>query len=152
MSAWVVSSHHIDLLVSAAIDRGVSGKLAPDGTLQKVTESNAQAFGLMLWTENVPSVVYRYNLPGTEEEQNYRLALASYSFRYYPGIRAAAAAKALACFDYQSCECADYRDTAAAFFVRQLTEIIGHEPEGYGREPWGFDTEAQVTDAQGGVQ
>jgi hypothetical protein len=151
MSAWVVSHHHIDLLVSAAIDHAVSFKLFGLGVLETATESNAQALGLMLWAENVRSVVYRYNLAGSKEEGDYLSALSAYSFRRYSNIRASAAASALACYDYQACECPDYRETAAAFFVSQLQQALGERPKGYDSEPWGFDSEAQVQAAQAGA-
>jgi len=151
MSAWVVSSHHIDLLVSAAIDHEICLDFSKSGSLEIVTEANAQALGLMLWAENIRSVVCRYNLSGTKEEEQYRLDLASYRFRRYAGLRASAVASALACYDYQSCECPDYRETAAASFVYRLAQVIGDQPRGYGSEPWGFDTEAQVRSAQAGA-
>jgi hypothetical protein len=151
MSAWVVRSHHIDLLVSAALDHEICLDFYKLGSLETVTEANAQALGLMLWAENIRSVVYRYNLSGTKEEETYRLDLASYRFRRYAGLRASAVASALACYDYQSCECPDYRETAAASFVLRLEWATGDKPRGYEAEPWGFDTEAQVQAAQAGA-
>src|ERR1700678_1161010 len=148
MSAWVVSHHHIDLLVSAAIDHAVSFKSLDIGALETATENNAQALGLMLWTENVRSVVYRYNLAGSEEERDYLSALTAYRFRRYSNVRASAAASALACYDYQACECPDYRETVAAFFVSRLEQAVGEKPSGYDSEPWGFDSEAQALAAQ----
>jgi hypothetical protein len=151
MSAWVVSHHHIDLIVSTAIDHAVSFKLLGIGILETATENNAQALGLMLWTENVRSVVYRYNLAGSEEERDYLSALNAYSFRRYSNIRASAAASALACYDYQACECHDYRESAAALFVSQLQQAVGERPDDYTKEPWGFDSETQVEAAQAGA-
>jgi hypothetical protein len=52
--------------------------------LETASEANAQALGLMLWAENVRSVVYRYNLSGSEEERNYLRDLNAYRFRQYP--------------------------------------------------------------------
>jgi hypothetical protein len=151
MSAWVVSHHHIDLIVSTAIDHAVSFKFLDIGVLETATESNAQALGLMLWTENVRSVVYRYNLAGSEEERDYLAALNAYQFRRYSNIRTSAAASALACYDYQACECPDYRQTAAAFFVSQLQQAVGERSDDYAKEPWGFDSEAQALAAQAGA-
>jgi hypothetical protein len=51
----------------------------------------------MLWTENVRSVVYRYNLLGTPEQQDYVRALSAYQFKKHARIRAAAAASAPTC-------------------------------------------------------
>jgi hypothetical protein len=151
MSAWVVSHHHIDLIVSAAIDHAVSFKFLDIGVLETATENNAQALGLLLWAENVRSVVYRYNLTGSKEEGDYLSALSAYRFRRYSNIRASAAASALACYDYQACECPDCRETAAAFFVGQLQQAVGERPGDYAKESWGFDSEAQVQAAQVGA-
>jgi len=148
MSAWVVSYHHINLLVSAAIDHGITFRFDRTGPLETATEDNAQALALMLWTENVRSVVYRYNLSGTPEQGEYVRALSTYRFKRHAGIRAAAAASALTCYDYQSCECPDYEATPAALFVRQLRDAVGDRPRGYDAEPWGYDTEAEVEGAR----
>jgi hypothetical protein len=80
MSAFVVSKHHIDLLVSAAIEQSVSVKFGNFTAFETATEDNAQAIGAMLWAENMRSVVYRYWLSGTEEEQQYQQALNQYRF------------------------------------------------------------------------
>jgi hypothetical protein len=144
MSAWVVTKHHIDLLVSAAIEQEVLIKLDNLAVPQMATEQNAQALGAMLWAENIRSVVYRYSLSGTDEEKQYQQDLNQYQFCRYEGIRPSAIAAALACFNYQACECPDYEGTTAACFVRQLRASVGEHPKGYDREPWGFDSEAQV--------
>jgi hypothetical protein len=49
MSAWVVSCHHINLLVSAAIDHGISFKFDRIGPLETATEENAQALEVIDW-------------------------------------------------------------------------------------------------------
>jgi hypothetical protein len=151
MSAWVVSKHHIDLLGSAAIDHGIAVRFLNVGITEKATEANAQAIGLMLWNENVRSVVYRYTLSGTQEERDYLRDVEAYSFRHYAGIRPSAAAAAASCYEYQSCECDDYRDTPAAFFVGQLSAAVGGKPKDYEAEPWGFDSSEQVQSAQAGA-
>jgi hypothetical protein len=146
MSAWVVSKHHINLLVSAAIERAVSIRLAPACEIMPASADAAQAIGLMLFTENVRSVVHRYGITGATEEAGYRQELAEYRFRFYPGIRPSAVAQALACYDYQACECDDDRETPAAFLVAQLENAVG-EPSGSDAEPWGFDSEETVIEA-----
>jgi hypothetical protein len=152
MSAWVVTSHHIDLLVSVAIERGIAVKFAPIDEAVPATIELAEQIGLLLWAENIRSVIYRYRLDGTQEEAGYLQALAEYHFRFYSGIRTAAAQKALDCYDYQSCECPDYRTTAAAFIVEQLEAALGARDEAtYEREPWGFDTAEAAMAAQEGV-
>lgn len=144
MSAWVVSKHHIDLLVSAAIERQIPVKFLNIDVTETATEENANAIGKMLLAENIRSVVYRYNLAGTKEALQYERDLNAYEASRYQSVRPSAAACAANCFDYQACECPDYQDTPAAFFVRQLKAVVGDNPKGYDSEPWGFDTETQV--------
>jgi hypothetical protein len=87
-------------------------------------------------------VVHRYKLAGLDEEAEYIAALEAYRFKYYPGVRAAAAASALACYDYQASECDDHQTTAAAFFVKQLDDLLG-SPDTE-NEPWGYEDEQAV--------
>lgn len=150
MSAWVVSKHHINLLVSAAIERAIEIRLSHGCEPVPASGDAAEAIGLMLFTENVRSVVYRYRISGTPEEAGYLQELAEYRFRFYPGIRRSAIAQAVSCYDYQSCECDDYRDTPAAFFAQQLKHAVG-KPIGCDAEPWGFDSEEAVVAATAGV-
>lgn len=145
MSAWVVSKHHIDLLVSSAIERRIFLHLPNVAEPVVATLAIADLIGTMLWRENIRSVAYRYNLCGKDEEAGYLRELAAYRFRQYTGVRAAAASAALACYDYQSCECPDYRATVAAHFVDVMLAAIG--PCETGNEPWGFDTAESVTAA-----
>jgi hypothetical protein len=112
MSAWVVSKHHIDLLVSAIIERGIAITFADERHAVPATLAIAEKIGRLLWAENIRSVIYRYRLDGSDEEAAYLQDFTDYRFRFYPGIRESAVDKALACF-YQACECPDYETTAA---------------------------------------
>ena len=143
MSAWVVTKHHIDLLVSAALERGIAVKFAPIDEAVTITAATAEEIGLLLWGENMSSVIYRYSLDGSDEATAYLQDLAGYRFRFYPGVRASAVAQALTCFDYQACEHPTYEHSAAAFFVSQLRTAIGN-PGDTDAEPWGFDSEDAV--------
>jgi hypothetical protein len=143
MSAWVVTKHHIDVLVSAAIERAVAIKLEGAEALVPVTPENATFVGRMLLRENIASVVYRYRLCGTDEAFDYLRGLVRYKFTFYPAIRASAVAQGLECYDYQACEHDTYETSAAAFFVAQLRTALGGE-EGTNADPWGFDSEEEV--------
>jgi hypothetical protein len=143
MSAWVVTKHHIDVLVSAAIERGIAVKFAPVGALVLVTPENARFVGRMLLRENIASVVHRYSLSGTDEAIEYLRHLVRYNFTFYPAIRPSAVAQALSCYDYQSCEHDGYESSAAAFFVSQLSASLGDQ-QGTDADPWGFDSEDEV--------
>ena len=122
---WVVTKHHIDVLNSAAVERGITIKLAKVAALAPIASANATFVGRMLWRENIASVVHRYRLCGTDEAFEYLRDLVRYEFTFYPGIRPSAVAQALECYDCQSCEHAAYETSAAAFFVRQLSAALG---------------------------
>lgn len=87
MSAFVLSSSHIDVLVSEAIDLGLS----------TANHKKADELGRLLWPENLCSVVGRYRLNGTSEESVYEEDVAAYLFRHYSGLRPVAAAEAAHC-------------------------------------------------------
>lgn len=144
MSAFVVSKHHIDVLVSAAIDLEMTA--TTEGWEQRVDFSNADAVGRMLWGENVRSVAFRYRLwfENQNEALTYQADVAAYRFHFYPMIRAGAAAKALVCFEYQSCECDDYEASPAARFVGQMSRRLLKKLPGYEADPWGIDDAEQA--------
>jgi hypothetical protein len=143
MSAWVVTKHHIDVLVSAAIERSLAIKLEGAGVLVPVTPANATFVGRMLLRENITSVVHRYRLCGTGEAFDYLRGLVRYEFTFYPAIRPSAIAQALECYDYQACEHDTYETSAAAFFVSQMKTALGGQ-QGTNADPWGFDSEEEV--------
>jgi hypothetical protein len=143
MSAWVVTKHHIDVLVSAAVERGITIKFGRVGALVPVTLENATYVGRMLLRENIASVVHRYRLCGTDEAFEYLRGLVRYTFTFYAAIRPSAVAQALDCYDYQSCEHDGYETSAAAFFVSQLKATLGNQ-QGTDADPWGFDSEDEV--------
>ncbi|ANY82694.1 hypothetical protein BB934_31035 (plasmid) [Microvirga ossetica] len=118
MSAFVVSTAHIDTIVSAAIELELFAARTDHGTLEWVCHETATAFGQMLLAENVRSVVHRYRLIGSTEASDYAELMETYEFRYRPCVRAGVAAKALDCFDYQSCETDNYETSLACGFSK----------------------------------
>ena len=143
MSAWVVTKHHIDVLVSAAVERGITIRFASVGAVVPVTLENATFVGRTLLRENIASVVHRYRLCGTDEAFEYLRDLVRYNFTFYPAVRPSAVAQAVECYDYQSCEHDGYETSAAAFFVSQLKTALGGQ-QGSDADPWGFDSEDEV--------
>jgi len=132
MSAWIVSHHHVNLILSAAIERGFTARLAPDGPTLAVSAATAAAFGHMLLEENIRSVAHRYGYEGTARHQDALAPLADYAFH------------ALLCYDYQACEAPGYDTSPAGTFARELLDITFHEPFDAEDDRWGYDTEAQV--------
>jgi hypothetical protein len=93
MSAFVVDKEDIDVLVTAYLG------------LHEATARTANKLGQTLWTENVNSVAYRYNMPERHgvEYLGYRRAVRDYAYAPVEADSAKIASTA-SCFDYQSCE------------------------------------------------
>lgn len=145
MSAFFVSTHHIDVLVSAAIDFEV---YSGPPRVERVTHHRATLVGQMLLAENLRSMLARYpRIAGTDEVAGYQAAVDGYRHRYYPVVRLTAAAHAVSCYDYQSCEHDAYGTSQASGFVEALRQAILRRMPGIDNEPWGIDSveEAQAT-------
>jgi len=145
MSAFVVSTIHIDTIVSAAIDLELFAARTDHGTLERVCHDTATAFGKMLLAENVRSVVYRYRLIGSTEAFDYAELVETYEFRYRPCVQAGVAAKALDCFDYQSCETDNYEKSLAYAFTCRMAKALNKHLAGYEAAPWGIDDRISAT-------
>lgn len=135
MSAFVVDQEHIDELVSAAIGLEIRACLATDRGCQQVNHENASDFGRMLWAENVRSVIHRYRLCDTEEATEYEAAVEAYRFTWRP-VSPGRAAKRLACFEYQACECDDWKESLAYDFGSQMARALIAKLPGYAEAPW----------------
>lgn len=149
MSAWVVSKHHIDVLVSALIEFDVYVRLG-DGRPRPAKDLDPVAIGQMLWTENVRSVTARYDLATTQDKERqdehagYIDDIVGYAFTQRHGFKPGPLAHALACYEYQSCEHATWRDSAACEAVYDLYRALCRRLPGYDDGPWGVDTECDL--------
>jgi hypothetical protein len=139
MSAFVVSTTHIDTIVSAAIDLELFAARMDHGALERVCHETARAFGKMLLAENVCSVVHRYRLISSIEAFDAAELVETYEFRYRPCVRAGVAAKALDCFDYQSCETDTYETSLAYAFTCRMARALNKHLNGYEAAPWSID-------------
>ena len=145
MSAFVVSTAHIDTIVSAAIDLELFAARTDHGTLERVCPETASAFGKMLLAENVRSVVHRYHLTHSAEACDYAELVETYAFKYRSCVQAGTAAKALDCFDYQSCETDDYEKSLAYAFTCRMAKALNKHLAGYEAAPWGIDDRIRAT-------
>ena len=147
MSAWIVSKHHIDAMLTAALSRRIQGPQR--GVLRfwtgdlswAVTRETADEVGEMLWGENVASVARRYggdevaNLPGPVE-----LSREPYRFEQLPGeVDPVKVFKIIDCFDYQSCEHEGWKSSPAFAFCQALRKACWQSLPGYDAGPWGVD-------------
>ncbi|MDP3408115.1 hypothetical protein [Bosea sp. (in: a-proteobacteria)] len=147
MSAFFVSQHHIDVLVSAAIDYRAYG--CPPRR-EQITHHRATLVGQMLWSENLRSMFARYpSLVGSVEAAGYQQQIDVYRHRYYPDVRITAAAHTLACYDYQACEHPDYDKSEASAFVESLRNRLLASLPGIDVEAWGIDSPEQAAATTG---
>ena len=124
MSAWIVSKHHIDVLVDGAVRLGV---IYPEDRL---------IVGRMLTNANKKSIRTRY---GYDDEGAARVKTYRYSPSGHP-ISDVALYKQVGCYDYQTCEFDGYEKSEAYKFVHKMQDAlapIGYLSPGYDEAPWG---------------
>lgn len=158
MSAFMVDKEHVDILIAVGV-RGVSGQAAsPDNAWSGVAwyvgggsgdfsrrvrldYTNADEVGAMLVATNLASIHARY--PDTLDDPDATPGpIARYWDEAYrwtdPRVRPTAveALKAIACFEYQSCEHDGWHTGEARQFCEALRHaVIAHLP-GFSEAPW----------------
>lgn len=137
MSAWIVTSAHIDVLVLAGVQFAV-----PYDWERPVALSPAAlcAVGTDLWAENHRSVNSRYG--NKTQPAGYGAPTAEVI------LERVAVVKTIDCFVYQSCERPDWSTSRAADYCRRLRaaamtglKLDSDEryPVGWDDAPWGID-------------
>lgn len=144
MSAFLVSKHHIDALVTAA-QHGPSGQRLDHWTPVKLGQLDPTAYpdlvGRALWLENVASLEYRY--PGAVDEWEEAAAEAAvYHFTARPiPLTLVEAIKAADCLDYQSCEHPTWEESDACKFLLTLKARLASSIPGYSdAQGWSIDS------------
>ncbi|EYT56589.1 hypothetical protein H490_0101650 [Leucobacter sp. UCD-THU] len=137
MSAYLVSIHHIRALVNAGLATPANGwgplswsAGAGSNVRMTLTPETAERTGAMLLAENMRSVNYRY-----DEDEIETVYTHGPSSRRSP----TEILKAIACYEYQTCESVDWAETEAHDFCRQLRIEMIHSLLGYADIPWGID-------------
>ena len=142
MSAFEVSGTHIDVLVSAALQRRHGSMLrwywtgAQGEQSREISEENAEQVGATLLAENRRSVNYRYS--EDEFEAPYTLDVMVGSFDPVKMM------KAIDCYEYQTCEHPEWPQSEAHAFCAALTARMIHDLPGYSDGPWEVTNPAQV--------
>jgi hypothetical protein len=134
MSAWLVSTEHIDVLVTAGIALGL------------VAEDDATEFGDMLWQENVASLRYRYGDAETfwqlPEPGWYQFSPRAVEDLFY-------VAKQAHCYGYQACEHPGWEQSRSAAFIYALEDEIAAKT---GVRADQFDTQPAYANSTWGVE
>lgn len=148
MSAFIVDKVHIDLLITAGLEfrtytAGFSWWHEGSGKRIELRDNTAHEVGQMLWAENLASVAGRYPNDSSGErpgpigfEDDMVL---TYRFERVPGrMDIATVAKAIACYEYQSCEHDGWGTSSARMFCEALRHACLSRLPGYEAAPWGF--------------
>lgn len=123
MSAFIVSHHHIDVIVSWAVE---NCQFVMDGR-------SPQELGELLYHANVDSVDYRYD---EENPRDY-----SYTPAHSRRVSAVQIIKACDCLDYQSCERPDWLKSGARSALMSIREQAIAKLPGYHEAKWALDEE-----------
>lgn len=149
MSAFIVSTDHIDYLVTAAAEAGIGGGGVywhdpAQGQTERVDYTNASEIGARLLAANIASVAYRYDtipagesLPGpvpnpTPDEYEF-------SPFHVTAIDPVQVLKACDCYEYQSCERPEWLGSPAWRFVDALRGAYIGRLKGYDGARWEID-------------
>jgi len=118
MSAFIVPMEHIRAMVNA----GLNIKYGPmRWGNSDLTEANADQVGAMLVAENRRSVNYRYSERKKPEVYTHRSSSARTPVEIL---------KAISCYEYQSCETPDWKQSEAAAFCEMLRVLMVHQLPG----------------------
>lgn len=132
MSAYVVDKAHVDALVTAGLVYGRRYPLRWGADHQHVLDhENAGEVGAMLWRENDRSVSYRYS----EGPTGYGTDV-PYEHKQRPVLSPVAVLKALDCYEYQTCEHPDWRQSQAYQFCDSLRRLVIGALDGYEAAAW----------------
>jgi len=159
MSAYIVDREHVRFLVTAATSRvlfhahnHLSWVFNVDRTESKYDRSEIHAcdqaaadrLGQLLWTANVDSVLYRYEDCPVEELPG--AADSPYAYgRHTPSrltIDPVAVLKAIAGYEYQSCEANTWTDSEACAFCEALRRAAINALPGYEEAAWSISDQA----------
>lgn len=129
MSAYLVGSEHIDLLVSATFAlpyppyfEATKGVLVRTDVAATPTDHGAvgpDQLGQALWEENMASLLYRYPQDKVADYPDY---VAGYRWRKVPArlYDWVTVVKAIQCYHYQSCEHPGWRTSPSCLFTYEL--------------------------------
>ncbi len=137
MSAYLVSSDTIDLLVSAADAWRLTfeNREGTDAASLHACTHRDEA-GQLLWDENARSVNARYSESDSAPAYSYTPLCLDRAAVAIPV--AVLVLGSVRCLRYQSCETDDYRDTRAARFLDRIEAEACRRLISVHEAPWGF--------------
>ena len=138
MSAWLVSERHINVLVKARR----LGDERFDRLQEDMTDDD---LGRMLWRENMLSLQARY---GDKVKQK---QLKAYRYTDPGEFTHAAIFKAIACYEYQTCEHDGWQSSEAKRYCRDLQDVVISALPGYEEAQWGIENSGASKTLRGGL-
>ena len=154
MSAFIVTKNHIAAIVQAGLDYGPCGPMtwwnvdnprtADNAERHELRHENASEVGSMLWAENLASVAYRYpddvdgERPGPVGFVDADVVTYRHAIRTRP-LSPLAILKAIAGYEYQSCEHPGWHDSEARQFCQALRLHTISTLSGYDTASWEID-------------
>jgi len=136
MSAWIVSKHHIDAVVTAWVKlHGRDGA----GMASRSSFGRPDEIGQMLWQENHTSVNYRYRRK--DECPKYTWTEVPWPIGEPDAKTLATVCKLVNCYTYQSCEHDEWEASTSNKFCDTLIGYVCRNLPGYEEAPWGIDSE-----------
>jgi hypothetical protein len=153
MSAYICDKRHILYLVESAMSHQLNGCGGPFhwyqesnpsrwGELGNTDYKQAADVANMLWRENVKSVSARYpnessgTLPGPTDGP-YVIWEGDFETTCFETFDPVQVIKSCDCFDYQSCEHDDWKESEAHAFIEALRSRAWHALKGYDQAEWG---------------
>jgi hypothetical protein len=163
MSAFLVSSDHVDALVTAVIEHDNPYCVVPQPNWTKLEERYPGAFtyparrkllneigsrenagrlfpnelARALLIANLDSLRARYSRPEQQAEHDAEeAAILAHLFSHRP-LEVVSALKQNQCFAYQACEVSDWDSSWAKAFTVELEGVLIHALPGFGAAPWG---------------
>lgn len=138
MSTFWVPKAHIDALLTAALQWGVTAWDPDASRLVALDEADATNIGRDLWLRNFDATQREYYEDADEPEPP---QLASYTFERLPGaVDPVVILKAVLCFDYQMSHDPHYQRSDAAEFLQNLHTLAITRLPGYEEAPWAIDS------------
>ncbi len=129
MSAFLVSDLHINVLVAWARREQLSWNTREGLTYEDVAQE--------LRSENERSYNYRYQEDGHQPVKYESVALPM-------DVPAAAIIKMCDCYEYQSCEHPEWKESRARAIVGSIRQAAVCKLPGYREAPWGLDDLAEL--------
>lgn len=140
MSCFLVGSDHIQYLVQAAKKYEACCKIAGEFvSMRNASDDQCQRLCTMLHEANAESYAYRYadNESVQRDVRGARENPVAWEDNPFRHVEATQTLKALRCYEYQSCERPDWRESDAFLnYVQIMHAAIAHLP-GYDKAAWG---------------